>query len=945
MIPFGVLQQQVAAVDPYFSNVTLLIHADGINNSNAYLDYSTKEHLITPTGTVMDTSEKKFGTSSAWFDDSDDYLTMSYVAADFDWEPSDFTIEFWVKPFGASWTGWQSASGRPTLIGRMSPTSSTAQWMFGILDDGSLTFTYNNGAAVQLETTTKVPTAGWSHCAMVNDGGTIKLFINGVLELSAAISGTPITTSDNFLIGKGNTRNIHGWLDDIRITKGVARYTGNFSVPTAAFPDTYTPLIIDPDADAYYVSNVSLTLHCDGADTSTTFTDSSVTGHTVTPSGNAQMDTAQSKSGGASALFDGSGDYLSVSYITTDFDWFSDDYTLEYWVRTDSSWTGWDDGRAGGTHPCVIGRCDPTGTTDYWNFGPIDTGKLRFRYYNGSSQVVDSVTTLPTGEWVHCALVVDGTLIRLFINGVPDTVATIQGTPQSVAQNLTIGSNNSNSIPGWLDDMRITKGVARYRGPFTPLATAFPDSPPITADLHSWWTLEEDVSNKGRVNSHKGATPMGYWAGTVGSATGKFAGTKAADFTSGALGCYTAGSGVSTTGSFSVAGWIYLDNVTSYQALMARADNAANSIAECDWQVYIDNVGKATIRVASGGTFYYAVFGSACTISTWHHITAYYDADQDEIGISMDGADYITAAVTGAMNTGGDQFKMGRLSSASSWQHYLNGRMQEWGYWEGRRLYDADKAWLYNSGNGRQYADLGVTQASRFGLTGWWSMDEASGNTRLNGLGTGLDFTENGVGIPTGTGKHGNSIHLAGSGASNLVLINSLTALSANRCTFSTCGWVKFDTVGSDQCIFARSDNAANANNEIDWKVHLDGADDKLCMSVHVGSTAYTAKWGSAATTATWYFVYAYYDEQNDEVGISINDGTTVTAAVTGIINTGGDRNTFGRQSYQASWDDYVDGELDEWGHYFRKLDSAIVTEIYNSGAGKDLELLLPLPG
>ena len=50
-----------------------------------------------------------------------------------------------------------------------------------------------------------------------------------------------------------------------------------------------------------YFANVSLLLHCDGSDASTTFTDSSSNGHTVTASNDAQIDTAQSKFGGASA--------------------------------------------------------------------------------------------------------------------------------------------------------------------------------------------------------------------------------------------------------------------------------------------------------------------------------------------------------------------------------------------------------------------------------------------------------------------------------------------------------------------------------------------------------------------------------------------------------------------------------------------------------------------
>ena len=84
-----------------------------------------------------------------------------------------------------------------------------------------------------------------------------------------------------------------------------------------------------PPVDAYF-SDVVLLLHMGGTDGSTTFTDEK--GHTVTANGDAQIDTAQSKFGGASALFDGSGDYLSVA-DSADFEFGSSDFTIDGWVR------------------------------------------------------------------------------------------------------------------------------------------------------------------------------------------------------------------------------------------------------------------------------------------------------------------------------------------------------------------------------------------------------------------------------------------------------------------------------------------------------------------------------------------------------------------------------------------------------------------------------------
>ena len=75
-----------------------------------------------------------------------------------------------------------------------------------------------------------------------------------------------------------------------------------------------------------------LLLHCDGTDGATTFTDSSDTSHTVTANGNAQIDTDQSKFGGASGLFDGTGDYLSIP-DSADWDFGTGDWTIDFLIR------------------------------------------------------------------------------------------------------------------------------------------------------------------------------------------------------------------------------------------------------------------------------------------------------------------------------------------------------------------------------------------------------------------------------------------------------------------------------------------------------------------------------------------------------------------------------------------------------------------------------------
>lgn len=219
-------------------------------------------------------------------------------------------------------------------------------------------------------------------------------------------------------------------------------------------------------------ANVKHLLHFDGSDGSTTFTDQ--IGTTWTANGNAQIDTAQSKFGGASGLFDGTGDYVTATYNTTNDNWWTSDYTIEMWVYA-TSWATWETTIG---QPVAIGNADPASPTIYWSFGPIASGFVQFYYYNGAAQFhAKSSGTISTSAWHHVAMTVASGTIKLWLDGTGDTAVSILGTPQSsTGTPLTIGQGNNRCLTGWIDDLRITKGTARYTANFTPPSAAFPNS-------------------------------------------------------------------------------------------------------------------------------------------------------------------------------------------------------------------------------------------------------------------------------------------------------------------------------------------------------------------------------------------------------------------------------------------------------------------------------------
>lgn len=206
-------------------------------------------------------------------------------------------------------------------------------------------------------------------------------------------------------------------------------------------------------------------LHMNGTDASTTFTDES--GKTWTASGNAQIDTAQSKFGGASALFDGAGDFISTPDSD---DWLfdagsnSNAWTIDFWVRFN------------GDPSSNVGLISQTSSsTQFWAV-ILDSGtSLRFRLYN-SGDVVNIVNSWnPAADtWYHIAIVKNGTTgYLMFVDGTQiGTTQTDTSTLLNITATLCIGkytdaSNNTWYLNGWMDEVRISKGIARWTANFS----------------------------------------------------------------------------------------------------------------------------------------------------------------------------------------------------------------------------------------------------------------------------------------------------------------------------------------------------------------------------------------------------------------------------------------------------------------------------------------------
>jgi hypothetical protein len=223
------------------------------------------------------------------------------------------------------------------------------------------------------------------------------------------------------------------------------------------------------------------------------------TAKTITAYGNAQVATAQTRFGDASARFDGTGDYLLASYDASTVRWSTNtDYTLEYWVRPNNM-TNFETG-TGTKLATTIGQSTPASSASYWNFGPLNNGSVRFFYYTGAEQfITTSGVTLTTGQWYHLAFVKNGTSLKIYVNGTQRASGTLTGTPQYSTGELSIGQYNNISINAWIDEVRISN-VARYTANFTSPTNSFTNDANTLFLMHAnganaSTTFTDDVSS------------------------------------------------------------------------------------------------------------------------------------------------------------------------------------------------------------------------------------------------------------------------------------------------------------------------------------------------------------------------------------------------------------------------------------------------------------------
>ena len=368
------------------------------------------------------TSDYALGGGALQFDGTN-YATIA-ASTDFVFGTADFTVEFWMKS-SLSWAAQASSCG---LV-----CADSGQWC--TYKDGAfptkLNFRSNGNNFPSVSTPAQ---NAWEHWAFCRASGRLLILKNGVLD-AAYTHADNITTNGPLYLGFAPTWSgkFTGLMDEVRVTKGVARY-----------PLSFTPAVnVLSAAETYWAYTVlGMTFNTDFSD---------VRAHTLTNYG-ASINTSTKKFGAASAYFNGAS-YIDVA-ASADFSFGTGDFAIEAWLN-----------------PTAVPGGDYT--KDMLVFGgfaatpnflvALDYSALKPLLWDGTTQFTSSVGLTP-GVWSHVVWCRISGILLIFVNGAITAFGACATNFSSVV-GLYIGGEHSTGnrfFNGYIDDLRITKGVSRY---------------------------------------------------------------------------------------------------------------------------------------------------------------------------------------------------------------------------------------------------------------------------------------------------------------------------------------------------------------------------------------------------------------------------------------------------------------------------------------------------
>lgn len=454
----------VSEIDNAFNDVISLVQFVGSNNSQNFIDSSVYGNVISYDGNpVISSNQKRFGDTSLKLT-GNDYLTV-YPGSDFSLSNQDFTIEMWVYRTAVNDTNYADA-----LI----CSRNDVCWIgVGVNPDGRLGYSVSASKGswdIRLGVDPGQPRGNivlnlnqWYHIALVRKNNTFTGYVNGQIDQSFSSSASVSDLSSGYNIGKwhdGYNRKWIGYIDNVRMTRGIARYNESFSVPATPFSTT---IPVDPN-----FSSVSLLLHGDGS----AIQDYSSYSHTIGVSGNVVLDSSVYKFGKSSILFPASNNAAINIDNTNALNLSDSNFTIEFWLKQNGL---------------------PDSSAIVFNNNHSNINGLSIYYFNQNNSLLASTwdsdntnspsMTIPMGatdaSWRHYALVRNGNQFVSYRDGIKVAEDNRPSPIASGTGKITIGGSSisgvNKSINAYIDDFRISK-IARYSNTvFNPPIGAFPN--------------------------------------------------------------------------------------------------------------------------------------------------------------------------------------------------------------------------------------------------------------------------------------------------------------------------------------------------------------------------------------------------------------------------------------------------------------------------------------
>lgn len=416
--------------------------------SNRFIDNSTNAlaHTITLAPSIQ--SFSPFGGSSVYstsvvggstyFNGSTDYLSIA-DNANLQFGTGAFTVECWIYvTVGATINSIvDKGAGTPT------------GWLFRVNASNQLEFS-NAGTAYAYTTTTVVPNT-WNHVVVLRDASSnIIIGLNGVLSSSLATVTANYTQTSPLLVGvgRGAAANFYaGYISNMRIIKGAAQYSGStYTVPTAPVTAiSGTQFLSDGTNGAIYDQTSK---------------------NNLLVAGSTQISTAQYKFGTGSMYFNGTTDYITTTGTSQLMLFGTGAFTIEHWVKFTSTTA----------YINSIGDNSYFTTTNNFLFMWNYAGAGRLSFWINNAAVCSTTNAYNNDAWHHVAVTrTTAGVITIWVDGVADGTASGYGSTNVGTGSIIIGNQAqvSRYWAGYIDEVRITKGYARYTSNFTPPTLAF----------------------------------------------------------------------------------------------------------------------------------------------------------------------------------------------------------------------------------------------------------------------------------------------------------------------------------------------------------------------------------------------------------------------------------------------------------------------------------------